>query len=270
MRYAADELELLMEEYLAGRLSGDTLRSFEQAVSGDAELALLLESQREVDAALRAAFVAPSAPAEAEVRDAAQRLVRPTVDPPASPALRLAGRSEGHGPSHPRPATRWRWFAVAAAILLSAAGIFRVLVGVEEPRLIPPDELYAVLQNMGWTPAQVCNTPNEFAALVKEKLGQALLPDPATATSGIALLGWGYEDDYNGSPLSKSTMMLLTTVGEDRVLVLIDQRKNRRDLRPRPGSTLRIFEELKGNLVVYEITPLSAPRVLRRLSIIPD
>jgi hypothetical protein len=155
-------------------------------------------------------------------------------------------------------------------VLLSAAGIFRALVGVQEPRLIPPDQLYTVLQNTGWTPAQVCNTPNEFAALVKDKLGQALLPDPAAATSGIALLGWGYEDDYNGSPLSKSTMMLLTTVGEDRVLVLIDRKKHRRHLQPRPGSPLRIFEEAKGNLVLYEITPSSAPRVLPHLSIIPD
>jgi hypothetical protein len=270
MRYAPDELELLMEEYLAGRLDGETLRSFEQALRDDAELAQTLESQRKLDAALRAAFVAPSAPSEAEVRDAAQRIARPTVDPPAPPTLRLAGRPEDQSPSPPRPATRWRWIAVAAAVLLSAAGIYRSIVGVEEPRLIPPDQLYAVLQNMGWTPAQVCNTPNEFAALVKDRLGQALLPDPAAATSGIALLGWGYEDDYNGSPLSKSTMMLLTTVGDDRVLVLIDRKKHRRDLQPRPGSPLRIFEEVKGNLVLYEITPSGAPRVLPHLSIIPD
>ncbi len=267
MRYAADELELLMEEYLAGRLSGESLRSFEQALRDDAELARTLESQRELDAALRAAFVSPPPPAMTEVLDAPRRIGRPIIDPPA---LRLADGSEGQGPSHPRLTTRWKWIAVAAALLLTAAGVFRAIVGVEEPRLIPPDQLYTILQNMGWTPAQVCNTPDEFAALVKNKLGQALLPDPEAATSGIALLGWGYEDDYNGSPLSKNTMMLLTTVGEDRVLVLIDQRKNRRDLQPRPGSTLRIFEEIKGNLVLYEITPSTTPRVLPRLSIIPN
>lgn len=261
MRYGADELEMLIEEYLGGTLSGEACASFERAMGEDAEIAEAVALQRELDGALRKAFVPPRVPEVEHVAQAARDAMGSANEQPTSPNLKLVG--EGVAAEQRTDSQRWKWMAIAAAVLLTAAGVYRGLLGGDDFRLVPPDQLYAFLQNEGWRPAQVCNTPNEFAALVKKRLGEGLLPDMAgAATSGVALLGWGYEDDYNGSPLSKKTMMLLTTVHDERVLVLIDQKKNRRDLPVRPGSTLNVIERTVGSLVVYEVTPAKDARVL--------
>lgn len=268
MTFEADQLELLIEEYLACRLTGEPLTSFERAMGEDANLREAVELQREIDRELRSAFVPTVVPSvESVAREARQAL--DAAPPDASkPSLKLAGEPAQVSTAARSPLRRWTWFALAAALVLAAAGVYRGLLGPEDFRLVPPDQLYSFLQNGGWKPAQVCNTPQEFAALVKGRLGQGLVPDVAkAASSGIALLGWGYEDDYNGSPLSKKTMMLLTTVENDRVLVLIDQKKNRRDLHVRRGSTLHVIERDAGSLVLYEITPRTDAKVLDLLTV---
>lgn len=263
MKYSADELEMLVEEYLAGRLAGDSLAAFEHAIREHREIAETVALQREVDGLLRSAFVPPHVPARNELIESARQTSSSNRDSTSPSGLKIVGTEESEIPPRRSLKHRWTWMAIAAAVMLTAAGVFRSLLGGDDFRLVPPDQLYAFLQNSGWKPAQVCNTPNEFAALVKSRLGEGLLPDMAAAASnGVALLGWGYENDYDGSPLSKKTMMLLTNVQGERVLVLIDQKQNRRDLHVRAGSTLNIIEREKGSLIVYEVTPAKEARVL--------
>lgn len=265
MRYGADELEMLIEEYLGGTLSGEARASFERAMSEDAEIAEAVALQRALDGALRRAFVPPCVPSVEHVARAAREAIGSGSVQASTPKLTLVG--EGVAAKQRPDTRRWKWMAIAAAVILTSAGVFRGLMGGEDFKLLTPDQMYLSLQNDGWKPAQVCNTPVEFAALVKKRLGAGLLPDMAgAATSGVALLGWGYEDDYNGSPLSKKTMMLLTTVNQERVLVLIDQKKNRRKLEARPESPLQVHEQVIGSLVVYEVTAATKPSVLPLLS----
>lgn len=269
MRYSADELEMMIESYLAGTLDAQARMSFEHAMSQEAEIREAVALQRELDRSLRTAFVPPRTPNADEVIRAAKELTGPTAEPAKEQSLKLAG--EGIAPVPKLHTRRWMWMAIAAAVLLTAAGVFRGVLGGQDFKLVPPDQMYSFLQNGGWKPAQVCNTPTEFAKLVRRRLGQGLIPDMAgAAAGGVALLGWGYEDDYNGSPLSKNTMMLLTTVRGERVLVLIDQKKNRRDLRVRAGSSLQIHEQEIGSLIVYEVTPASTPTVIPLLSDAPE
>ena len=68
-------------------------------------------------------------------------------------------------------------------------------------------------------------------------------------------MGWAY-----ANTLSPETMVLLTRVGDDPVLIFVDRAENRHDPVGCPG--LNIFERSLDQLVLYEVTPRKAPGVL--------
>ena len=242
----AEAIEFLFERYLDGQLQGDELAwmraRIEQdpALRNEEELHLrMTESLRRIAAPEQIPF--PAAAAAAEPPAAPIPITR--AKPVNSPWLR-----------------RWG-LAIAAALLLAGAGVFRFYWDSRVPdfNLMAPGELYSRLVMSGFRPAQVCTSDPEFAALVHEKLGTALI---ATASPGVEVLGWGYSSDYNGSPISPRTMMLLAKVDGREVLVLLDQTARDRTLAAPAGGKLNLFRREVGPIVAYELTPMAEARVI--------
>lgn len=140
--------------------------------------------------------------------------------------------------------------ALAASLLLAVTYMYWPR---QEIRIGPVQSTYARLERTGWNPDFTCKTDEEFAQKVKERLGTAMVIPMSTL--GVVLDGWGYAQDYDGGPLSNSTMYLLTHVDGKRVLVLIDKRKNDRKLYLPPDSTLTLHRKEIGDLILYEVTP---------------
>jgi hypothetical protein len=257
----------LIEQFIDGTLTGEELAFMEQCIENDAQVREQIELQSRIDDSLRRIctvekIAMPAIPADREQHDATPAPI-PFRDPQtiASDLQQIAQSSSSRAES---PWKRWGILAMAAALLLTFAGLYRSYWDAKVPdfRIMEPVAMYDRLVGMGFTPAVVCKTEPEFARLVREKLGSTLV---ATATPGIEVLGWGYQDDYDGSPISPKTMMLLTRVDGTNVLVLMDEESRDRTLRVPEGSSMKIFRREIGPLVTYEVTPLAEPRVLPTL-----
>ncbi len=270
-------LDTLLERFIDGDLAGEELAWMEGRLAQDPVLRDQIDLQTRVDDSLRRtcsmnAIVMPVIPAGGA--SASPGAGEAAV---AQPALKLAGTPADHSPALPAsqgpaparaslPWKRWGGLAAAAAILLTFAGLFRAYWDARVPdfRLLEPAPMYQQLVSAGFQPAVVCKTEPEFARLVREKLGSALV---AVATPGVEVLGWGYQDDYKGSPISPHTMMLLARVDGREVLVLLDRASRDRDLSLPEGSGLRLFRREVGPIVAYEVTPLAGERVINTLEL---
>lgn len=243
----AEAIEFLFERYLDGQLQGDELAWMRARIEQDPALRNEEELHRRMTESLRRIAAPEQVPFPAATASA-------PVDPPAPiPITRASG---------PQTLRLRRWgMAVAAALLLAGAGLFRVYWDSRVPdfNLMAPGELYSRLVMSGFHPAQVCTSDPEFAALVHEKLGTALI---ATASPDVEVLGWGYSSDYNGSPISPRTMMLLAKVDGREVLVLLDQTARDRTLAAPAGGKLNLFRREVGQIVAYELTPMAEARVI--------
>jgi hypothetical protein len=242
MNPVPDELELRIEGFLRGELGPEEMQLFQRELDHNPELRDQVQQQRRIDGWLRRAFEPM------------------TVPLPAPRALAFK-------PGGARPLRRLWWYGAAAAILLAGAGVFVRFVNnrFADPR-ISPDSLYNRLVMRGFQPTTVCTTEKEFAAFVRQRFGQAL---SAAAAPAVEILGWGYGDQYDGSPLSPKALILLARVEGQPVTVLIDRVSADRELTVPEHSPLHLFKRTMGRLVVYEITPADAPRVLDSL-FIPD
>lgn len=246
----AEAREQRVDGYLSGTLQGEELAAFERDLASDPSLAEAVETQSRMDDSIRRLYVAPAAPDLSSLlreNDAA--------------SLRVAGRIGTRD--------RWMRLALAALILLTVGvGISQWSNWFNPPgTVIPPGTMYTRLVTTGWQPAVVCKTDAEFIALVRKQLGQGL---SAAASPAVQMVGWGYKNNYAGSPLSDDTMMLLTDVDGEHVLVLIDRVQNRRNLKiPKDApefGRLNIFKRRIGDLIIYEITPKKSESVLPLLS----
>jgi hypothetical protein len=268
-----EAMDELLERFIDGTLNGEELAFVEDRIEKDPAIRDQLELQSRIDDSLRRMCTIEKIPMPAIPADI------PSVihnDVPMEPPAPIPFRDPHATVSEPKqglqrssawtgtPWKRWGILAMAAALLLTFAGLYRGYWDAKVPdfRLMEPVAMYDRLVRTGFTPAVICKTEPEFARLVREKLGSALV---ATATPGIEVLGWGYQDDYDGSPISPRTMMLLTRVEGTNVLVLMDETSRDRDLEVPEGSAMRIFRREIGPLVTYEVTPLDQPRVLQTL-----
>jgi hypothetical protein len=239
--------------YLDGLLSGGELARFERALETDADLRRELEMQERVDRSLRR--VMPYTAREIRFDGAGAT---------PAPQLRLvpgeAPRAESRARSDPAglPWRRLRWYAAAAAVLLVAAVTVNILTREHVP-LIPPERVYARLVEGGFKPEFVCTTDEAFAKAVRDQLGQALV---ARAAGSVALLGWAYGNQYEGRLIGFRTLVLMTRVEGEPVVVLMDRVGEDRSLGVSAGSGLRIFRRRIGDLVCYEVTPREKPAVL--------
>jgi anti-sigma factor RsiW len=238
--------------YIDGLLSGDELAAFERELAGSESLRRQLESQDRIDTGLKALYaydptrvemlVAPSVIGRVDSRSAA-----PTA-PPAS-ATKAGSLA------------RLRWYGLAAAVCLAAAGIWATYVNLTTPsfeKFLGPAEVYAMVDK----PEFVCKNDQEFADAVEKRLGQPLV---LAAAPGIEALGWAYGDDYNGKIVGAKTMVLINRVGDQKVLVFMDRKRDDRTIAVPAGSGLNLHRREIGSLVVYEVTPLPKAEVIDHL-----
>lgn len=255
-----------LDLYLDDLLEGEDRARFEAQMEQDATLREQVALQRRIDLSLKSQatfdpsklrFDAPGRAGAASVAPEKARSFGP-LEPLPRTAPVQAERPRKIGPG------RWRWYGVAAALLLSAAGLYRYATGgPDEVKFMEPAALYARMQATGFTPEFVCKDDAEFAGAVSKRLGSGLLVAQAP---GLNVLGWAYGQDYSGRIVGPDTLVLMTRLDEKHnVLVLMDKLSSDRRLCIPKDTGLHLFRREVGKLVLYEITPLNEPRVLERV-----
>lgn len=250
-----------LDRYLDGMLTGDDLLAFERELKSSPELLKQVELQRNIDGALRGALVYEPRTLNPEHAES------PLPDSTTQPALSLPTPS-----SKPAafPLRRIAWYAGIAAVLLIGAIIWSTFVHQSHApaaRLIAPATLYADMKSRNFPVQFVCSSDEEFASAVAARFGQGavLLPTP-----GVQALGWAYGESMGGRLVGSDTLVLITKVDNEDVLVLMDNQANDRSLNIPATTGLHLFrttvQGAHGTLVLYEITPLSKARVVDRLA----
>jgi len=234
-----------LDEYLDGLLHGEELAQFERTIAADPALSAQVALQQRIDSSISAQFKYSANEAN--------------LTPPAPQPIPIA-----------RGGKRWILAALASisarqrAMLAVAAALLITCIYIywpeEEVNFYPIDAVYANLDTSGWQPDFKCETDDQFAAKVNERFGSPVLIP--MSTPGVTLVGWGYANDYEGSPMSKDAMYLLTTVEDRRVLVVMDNAECDRGLELTKGSKYHLFRKEIDGVVLYEMTPFKKPRVI--------
>ena len=176
---------------------------------------------------------------------------------------------------------RGRFIGVPHRIRLTLAAAAAVLaIGIAIKTNLPPpapifhtllERTYSLYESTGFTPEWVCETDAEFAAAVRDRLGQPMLID--VLDTPIELLGWAYPQDSGENPdtgygdtiISDDSMILLTRVDGQGVILIIDRVEDEREpLTIGDHLGLSVFRRVLGDLVLYEVTPIDEPSVLGR------
>lgn len=223
-----DSIDLYLDELL----SPVDRAAFDARLAAEPELRERLALQREIDGAIGRAY-AYEAPAPLQM--------------PQGVSWRRVG-----------------WIASLAAAVLLAVSAVVILNKPVATKHRPAEAVYAAYVQGGWKPAWKCENDQQSADAVSTMLG---LPGAAVivplATPGIEVLGWIPTDDYRlGTPISQRTLSLLTRVDGKNVLLLVDLKERDKPVTVTPASGLKVFRrEVKG-VVIYEVSPLDAPKVL--------
>lgn len=245
-----------LEAYLDGMLEGEALTAFERSVAMDSTLKAEVEAQRAINASLGRLFhraEAVSLPSGAGEDGTA------TIQPPQ---LKLAGDGALPGKGGARPAWLRRLtplLAVAAVVAAAFAGLY--FTGTisewqaQNKGLINPADYYARKVNAGFVPEWKCENAEQFVKLTKQWWKEGfLIPD----TDDVKVVGWSYYDPV----LSRDNRFILVTVGEEKVIIVIDLKEEDRRITLPRSSKLHDFRTEVGKLVMHEITPLREARVL--------
>jgi len=263
---AAEPLDLYVDE----QLHGEQRVAFEAQLAREPALNAEYHRQRAIDASLRRSFPSPAIDGHAD------RILKRAIAqlPPAehnghssldraaaivSPTTRVA-----KGKPHREPVVR-RWMAVAALITLfiglpSAYWLWRdTLFPAPSPyastKAEPLDQLYREQVAKGFRPDWVCRDQQEFASYFAGRLGQPLKIHDAPA--GAAMLGLSYTGG-----VTPTSMGMLGTVNGKSVLVVVDQVTNDAKVQMKQPQDLKLFSRKIGSLMLYEITPLTEPKLL--------
>jgi hypothetical protein len=250
-----DGVDPRIDLYIDGLLTGEDLTAFERELRESAGLRAELKAQERVDADLREMFEYDAMRAGDPL--ASSPVVVGRIEPAPDGSVTVVR------PERPQSRGRFRWYAVAAVLLLGV-GIWATYINLTTPtfeKFLSPAEVYAMVDQ----PEFVCKDDREFAAAIEKRLGQPLV---LAAAPGIHAIGWAYGDDYHGKIVGSKTMVLINKVHDQKVLVFMDRLRDDRtlELPPGMGSDLNIFRREVGKLVLYEVTPLDKPEVIDRLN----
>ncbi|MCC6321711.1 MAG: hypothetical protein IT438_09795 [Phycisphaerales bacterium] len=243
-----------LDAYIDGLMTEAERTEFERDVGGQPGIQREIELQSRIDAGLRELFAYdPSAAQRLAAPDALGRIGPETVDSP---------EREARTGWLTRPQSRR--LAVAAGILLALGAVFiytnRMLTPPE--KFITPEFVYQTVEK----PEFICTTDDEFAAAIEKRFGEPLVL-AAAPSDQIVAEGWAYGDGntYDGKIISASTLVLITRVKGEKVLVLMDRAKDDRTLETPSDPSLHVFRRQTGGVVLYELTHADKPAVLDRL-----
>jgi hypothetical protein len=220
------------DAYLDGQLDAAGRAAFERAMRDDPALARQVALQRRIDQSLGRLFAASD---------------------------RSAGRVAPAAAAGARPiAFRPLTWSIAAAVLVGVALVVYFLSRPGTPA--GPGPLPGVYQGQvaaGFTPQVVCTTVPDFAAWVNQYYGQSLYPPEKH--EGVEFVGWNY-----APAVSSNSGVLLATVGDKKVIVVLDRKVREKKPLPTPqgGEGLHVFRREVGSVVAYEVTPLDHPSIL--------
>ena len=234
--------EDLLDAYADGLLTGEQRETVEQALPARPQLERQLHHQQAIDDALR------------------RRLTPP-------PAHELQAVLEQAGTAAPGPARApWRLMArrlaVAAALAAGAFGAWQIW-SFMQPRPpgyqpMPWRTLAAIYQDeitSGFEPDWVCKDDQEFSDTFDDLYRQPLLLEPLP--EGVAALGLAY-----GNSISQRTIYLLAEAANQPIVVFIDRAERDAGQSIESDTGLHLFERRVGDLILYELSPFTEPRLL--------
>jgi anti-sigma factor RsiW len=234
-----DDRDAMLDAYLDGQLEPAGRRAFELELERDPALRALLELQTHVDASVARVAAPPDA-------DAILARARAQAQP------------EGRVVRGPWARTT---IALLAASVLVALGLGLAVVGDRVDGRRDMAAVYDARVAAGFKPDWVCRDAAEFEATFTGRLGQPVRPT-AAMPPGVKLLGLGYD-----AALSPETMVVLVEVEGSPVLVFVDRRTADRAVELSEVAPLRLFRREASGLVLYEVSPLDAPRALEALEL---
>ncbi|HVZ93082.1 MAG TPA: hypothetical protein VG797_01085 [Phycisphaerales bacterium] len=236
----------LISAYADGVLNDAERAAFEQRLESEPALRAELERHERAMGALRDLYN-PDAP-----RERTGPAQSPVAEPPAPLQF----------PKKPR--RTWQFAAAAVILLALIVGNFMMRSG-NGPSITTPEAVYRALHANGFRPDFVCTDNPGFIQAVRVRMGQGLMMTPASlATGDISLVGWAYGGSYS-QIISPATLVLMAHYKGQEVLVLIDHISVDRALAKPESADLHMFKSVVGNLVLYEVSPLSEPVLLPHL-----
>ena len=248
-----DQFERQLDGYLAGELKSEALREFEALLEAQPELRAEVELQRSINTALRERCQAP--------RDFAA-----SARAMAEGAL-AAGRTGTLAPAHPTVGRIWvRRLAIAAVIMLGVFGAWSTWQFLTPGPAPYPDTgpkrtpvaAYHEIIAAGFEPAWVCKNDQEFLENISKGLRQDFLIDQSD--DNIRVVGLAY-----ANTLSPWTVMILSYVNEQPVVVFADSKLADRNVPTPTTPALKWFKRDLGEVVLYELTPFDEPMILPRV-----
>lgn len=231
----------LVDAYLDGTLSPGDHAAFEARLASDDSLRAELDLARGIEASLKRSHI-PTA------------LHAPEI-------TRQTGSLKLSAPGSGWFRRRWMIAAAAAIVLLSAAGYFLYDHFDTGFRRYDAGKFYALAAEHNFAPDWVCQNDEEFKHTTRSNVGQEMLVRQDSPRK-IQLVGWAYSKTYGGTPLGPKTIMLFANADGAPVVVLVDRLSNDAKVRSKSDPSLHLFRRELGSVVLYEITPRSAPEVL--------
>lgn len=247
--------DLPIEQYLDGRLSQADRQAFERQLEREPGLRAEIELQQAIDTSLRRSFEPPSAEA------LLARIKTAGVDESGVDGrLTATPRPAGSAPVKRRRLGPIGELAAAAVIAVLAVGGWWAYVAYRETHQpssltrLTLAEVYHEEERTGFEPDWEC-PPYVFARTFQSRLGQPLLL--AAIPPGVESRGLAY--DY---VISRRTVYLVAEVDGRGVLVFADRADTADDPWIQAPEGLNLFKRQVGKLMLYEVTPLSEPRLL--------
>ncbi len=241
-----------LDAYLDGVLPSRERTAFVQLLSREPRLRAEVERQGMIDDALTRLFMPPS-----HVQGALERLT-------------TLGDSAQLAASDAPSAKKQRWSPKARLAIAAAVALGTVSVWLNRDLLLPtggvdpyapqpwrsPAVAYRFEVDRGFSPDWVCETDRQFRAAFQRRFSRPLLL--GELPEGLAALGLAYRN-----VITPRTVVLLARVRETDVLVLVDRADADSGQSVTPASDLYLHRRLLGGLVLYELSPLDEPHLLR-------